>query len=86
MFLLFSIVFRRKGVLLLAPLLYIAGMLLFMGSFGFTVLDLGHGVEIVYSRGPPGSVYRSPKVFKRLWPLMEADVNGTSHNVVIVNV
>ncbi|XP_020868626.1 uncharacterized protein At1g04910 isoform X2 [Arabidopsis lyrata subsp. lyrata] len=83
-FLLFSIVFRRKGVLLLAPLLYIAGMLLFMGSFGFTVLDLGHGVEIVYSRGPPGSVYRSPKVFKRLWPLMEADVNGTSHNLMEV--
>ncbi|CAL9217472.1 unnamed protein product [Arabidopsis halleri] len=82
-FLLFSIVFRRKGVLLLAPLLYIAGMLLFMGSFGFTVLDLGHGVEIVYRRGPPGSVYRSPKVFKRLWPLMEADVNGSTHNVLM---
>lgn len=82
-FLLFSTVFRRKGVLLLAPLLYIAGMLLFMGSFGFTVLDLGHGVEIVYRRGPPGSVYRSPKVFKRLWPMMEADTNESSHNAVI---
>ncbi|XP_010478945.1 PREDICTED: uncharacterized protein At1g04910-like [Camelina sativa] len=83
-FLLFSIVFRRKSFLLLAPLLYIAGMLLFMGSFGFTVLDLGHGVEIVYRRGgPPGSVYRSPKVFKRLWPVMEADVNGTSHNALM---
>jgi len=69
--------------LLLAPLLYIAGMLLFMGSFGFTVLDLGHGVEIVYRRGSPGSVYRSPKVFKRLWPVMEADVNGSSHNVLM---
>ncbi|KFK27807.1 hypothetical protein AALP_AA8G431600 [Arabis alpina] len=82
-FLLFSIVFRRKGVLLLAPLLYIAGMLLFMGSFGFTVLDLGHRVEIVYRRGPPGSVYRSPKVFKRLWPNMEADANGSSHNALM---
>lgn len=84
-FLLFSVVFRRKGVLLLAPLLYIAGMLLFMGSFGFTVLDLGHGVGIVYGRGPPGSVYRSPKVFKRLWPMMEADSNRSSHNAVIAN-
>lgn len=81
-FLIFSVVFRRKGVLLLAPLLYIAGMLLFMGSFGFTILDLGHGVEIVYRRGPPGSVYRSPKVFKRLWPMMEADANRSSRNAV----
>ncbi|KAF8099067.1 hypothetical protein N665_0252s0006 [Sinapis alba] len=82
-FLLFSVVFRRKGVLLLAPLLYIAGMLLFMGSFGFTILDLGHGVEIVYRRGAPGSVYRSPKVFKRLWPMMEADANRSSHNALM---
>ncbi|KAJ0235473.1 O-fucosyltransferase 9 [Hirschfeldia incana] len=83
-FLLFSVVFRRKGVLLLAPLLYIAGMLLFMGSFGFTILDLGHGVEIVYRRGPPGSVYRSPKVFKLLWPMMEADANrSSSHNALM---
>ncbi|KAJ4917259.1 O-fucosyltransferase family protein [Raphanus sativus] len=82
-FLLFSVVFRRKGVLLLAPLLYIAGMLLFMGSFGFTILDLGHGVEIVYRRGPPGSVYRSPKVFKRLWPMMEADANRSSRNALM---
>lgn len=81
-FLLFSVVFRRKGVLLLAPLLYIAGMLLFMGSFGFTILDLGHGVDIVYRRAPPGSVYRSPKVFKRLWPMMEADANRRSPNAV----
>lgn len=81
-FLLLSVVFRRKGFLLLAPLLYIAGMLLFMGSFGFTILDLGHGVEIVYRRGPPGSVYRSPKVFKRLWPIMEADANRSNHNAV----
>ncbi|XP_056842839.1 O-fucosyltransferase 9 isoform X1 [Raphanus sativus] len=83
-FLLFSVVFRRKGVLLLAPLLYIAGMLLFMGSFGFTILDLGHGVEIVYRRGPPGSVYRSPKVFKRLWPMMEADANRSSRNARVL--
>ncbi|KAF8116396.1 hypothetical protein N665_0018s0006 [Sinapis alba] len=82
-FLLFSVVFRRKGVLLLAPLLYIAGMLLFMGSFGFTILDLGHGVEIAYRRGAPGSVYRSPKVFKRLWPMMEADANRSSHNALM---
>lgn len=82
-FLLLSVVFRRKGFLLLAPLLYIAGMLLFMGSFGFTILDLGHGVEIVYRRGPPGSVYRSPKVFKRLWPIMEADANRSNHNALM---
>ncbi|XP_010538926.1 PREDICTED: uncharacterized protein At1g04910-like [Tarenaya hassleriana] len=82
-FMLVSSIFRRKGVLLLAPLLYITGMLLFMGSFGFSVLDLGHGVEIVYKRAPPGSVYRSPKVFKRLWPFMEADTNASSHNALM---
>lgn len=58
-------------------------MLLFMGSFGFTILDLGHGVDIVYRRAPPGSVYRSPKVFKRLWPVMEADANRSSHNALM---
>lgn len=75
-----SAVFKRKGVLLLAPLLYITGMLLYMGSFGFEVVNLKHGV--VRKRAPPGSMYRSPQVFERLWPFMEAESNG-SYNTLM---
>lgn len=77
-----SAVFKRKGVLLLAPLLYITGMLLYMGSFGFEVVNLKHGV--VRKRAPPGSMYRSPQVFERLWPFMEAESNG-SYNTVLLS-
>lgn len=67
-------------MLLFAPLLYISGMLLYMGSLGFDV-----SIERIGRRGGgpqrPGSVYRSPQVFESLWPLMEADRNET-HNAV----
>ncbi|XP_040944316.1 O-fucosyltransferase 9 isoform X2 [Gossypium hirsutum] len=53
-FVLISTVFRRKGVLLFAPLL----------------------------RSPPGSVYRSPQLFRKLWPYMEAESNAT-HNALM---
>nr|KJB28879.1 hypothetical protein B456_005G074200 [Gossypium raimondii] len=53
-FVLISTVFRRKGVLLFAPLL----------------------------RSPPGSVYRSPQLFQKLWPYMEAESNAT-HNALM---
>lgn len=80
-FILISTVFRRRGVLLLAPLLYISGMLLYMGSVSFDVVSLKNGVVVVHKRPPPGSVYRSPQVFEKLWPFMEAESNGTE-NVV----
>ncbi|OMO61035.1 GDP-fucose protein O-fucosyltransferase [Corchorus capsularis] len=76
-FVLISTVFRRKGLLLFAPLLYISGMLLFMGSLGFDVVSLKNAVVIVHRRSPPGSVYRSPQVFQKLWPFMEAESNAT---------
>lgn len=81
LFLLISTVFRRKGVLLFAPLLYISGMLLYMGSLGFDVASLKNAVVVVHRRLPPGSVYRSPQVFQKLWPFMEAESNA-SHNAV----
>lgn len=68
---LISAVFKRKGVLLVAPLLYISVMLLYMSSFGFDVVDL-KSVVVVRKRAPPGSVYRSPQVFQKLWPFMQA--------------
>lgn len=80
-FVLISAVFRRKGVLLFAPLVYISGMLLFMGTLGFDVVSLKNAVVVVHRRSPPGSVYRSPQVFQKLWPFMEAESNA-SYNAV----
>ncbi|OWM67460.1 hypothetical protein CDL15_Pgr028323 [Punica granatum] len=76
-----STVFRRRGVLLFAPLLYFSGMLLYMGSLGFDVSfkRIGHGGG---GPKPPGSVYRSPQVFESLRPFMEADSNET-HNALM---
>lgn len=81
MFVLISAVFRRRGVLLCAPLLYISGMLLYMGTVNFDV-SFKNAVVVVHKRPPPGSVYRSPQVFQKLWPFMEAESNGTDHGVL----
>lgn len=81
MVLLISVVFKRRGVLLFAPLLYISGMLLYMGSVSFDVVSLKNAVVVVSKRSPPGSLYRSPQVFQKLWPYMQAESNHT-HNFV----
>ncbi|XP_062101228.1 O-fucosyltransferase 9 [Humulus lupulus] len=83
-FILISAVFRRRGVLLLAPLLYISGMLLYMGSVSFDVVSLKNGVVVVHKHPPPGSVYRSPQVFEKLWRFMEAESNGTENVLISV--
>lgn len=75
-FMIVSAVYRRRGVLLFAPLLYISGMLLYMGALGFDASGRS-GTE-----APLGSVYRSPQVFEKLWPLMEAENNGSSNLVI----
>ena len=80
MFMVVTVVLRRRGLLLFAPLLYVAGMVLYMGSLNFDV-NLKNGGVVVRKRAPPGTVYRSPKVFDKLWPYMEAENNG-SHNAV----
>ncbi|KAM2068035.1 hypothetical protein ACFX1T_044288 [Malus domestica] len=80
--LLISVVFKRRDVLLFAPLLYISGMLLYMGSVNFDVVSLKNAVVVVSKRSPPGSVYRSPQVFHRLWPYMQAEGNHT-HNLLM---
>ncbi|XWS23386.1 hypothetical protein CRYUN_Cryun28dG0009300 [Craigia yunnanensis] len=81
-YVLISTVFRRKGVMLFAPLLYISGMLLYMGLLGFDVVSLKNAVVVVHRRLPPGSVYRSPQLFQKLWPFMEAESNA-SHNAAV---
>lgn len=86
-FLILSTVFRRKGLLLFAPLLYISMMLLYMGSLNFdvSISNLKTRVVSVKKRAPPGSVYRSPQVFEKLWPFMEAESrNSTTHAVFFV--
>ncbi|KAL4183290.1 hypothetical protein AMTRI_Chr11g97450 [Amborella trichopoda] len=70
-YLLFSVVYRRHGVLLFVPLVYICGMLFYMGSLPFEG-------PVVANRPPPGSTYRSPEVFKKLWPSMQADDNASN--------
>lgn len=67
---------RRQGVFLFAPLLYISGMLLYMGSVSFDV------VPIIKHRPAPGSLYRSPQLYSKLRPEMESD-NSSADAVCI---
>ncbi|CAL8995126.1 unnamed protein product [Prunus brigantina] len=64
---LLSVLIRRQGFFLFAPLLYISGMLLYMGSVSFEV------VPVISHRPAPGSVYRSPQLYAKLRPEMDAD-------------
>ncbi|KAL6176622.1 hypothetical protein ACLB2K_053255 [Fragaria x ananassa] len=82
-FFIISVVFRRRGMLLFAPLLYISGMLLYMGSVSFDVVSLKN-VVIIGKPSPPASVYRSPQVFQKLWPFMQAESNHTPNLLLTV--
>ncbi|XP_057838853.1 protein ESMERALDA 1 isoform X2 [Cryptomeria japonica] len=73
--LLLSVLLKRHGLFLFAPLIYISGMLLYMGTVSF---DAG---EVVRHHLAPGSVYRSPQVFENLWPAMQID--NETHNTLI---
>lgn len=78
-----SAVYRRRGILLFAPLLYISAMLLYMGTMGFDVGMIRKGSESSTGKtAPVGSLYRSPQVFEHLWPYMEAE-NNRSNDLVI---
>ncbi|XP_044489180.1 protein ESMERALDA 1-like [Mangifera indica] len=65
--LLLSVLLRRQGIFLFAPLIYISGMLLYMGTVSFDV------VPIIKHRAAPGSVYRSPQLYAKLKVGMDAD-------------
>ncbi|KAL3501885.1 hypothetical protein ACH5RR_036334 [Cinchona calisaya] len=58
---------RRQGIFLFAPLLYISGVLFYMGTVSFDV------VPVIRHRAGPGSVYRSPKLYAKLRPEIESD-------------
>nr|GFA33470.1 O-fucosyltransferase family protein [Tanacetum cinerariifolium]GFA45304.1 O-fucosyltransferase family protein [Tanacetum cinerariifolium] len=68
-----SVLLRRQGVFLFAPLLYISGMLFYMGTVSFDVVP----DVIKAARRAPGSVYRSPELYAKLRHEMDAD-NSTS--------
>ncbi|KAF8407649.1 hypothetical protein HHK36_006782 [Tetracentron sinense] len=63
----FSVLLRRQAIFLFAPLIYISGMLLYMGTVSFDV------VPLINPRPSPGSVYRSPEVYAKLRPEMDSD-------------
>ncbi|MBA0828566.1 hypothetical protein Goarm_013228 [Gossypium armourianum] len=65
--LLLSVLLRRQGIFLFAPLIYISGMLLYMGTVSFDV------VPVIKHRPAPGSVYRSPQLYEKLKIDMNAD-------------
>ncbi|XP_022152327.1 uncharacterized protein At1g04910-like [Momordica charantia] len=65
--LILSVLLRRQGIFLFAPLIYISGMLLYMGTVSFDV------VPVIKHRPAPGSVYRSPQLLAKLRPEMDAD-------------
>ncbi|XP_028758990.1 protein ESMERALDA 1 isoform X1 [Neltuma alba] len=62
-----SFLLRRQGLFLFAPLIYISGMLLYMGTASFDV------VPVIKHRPAPGSVYRSPQLYAKLRLEMDAD-------------
>lgn len=64
-----SVFLRRQGLFLFAPLLYISGMLLYMGSVSLDVPVL----PVIIARRVPGSVYRSSQLYDRIRLDMNAD-------------
>ncbi|KAJ0786211.1 putative GDP-fucose protein O-fucosyltransferase [Helianthus annuus] len=76
-----SAVYRRRGVLLFAPLLYVSAMLLYMGTMGF---HLGFTTTTPSSAPPPlGSLYRSPQLFQHLWPYIQPQNNQTNNDLMM---
>ncbi|KAL7240233.1 hypothetical protein ACSBR2_005991 [Camellia fascicularis] len=74
---LLSVLLRRQGVFLFAPLLYIAGMLFYMGTVSFD------HVPVIKHRPPAGSLYRTPQLYAKLRPQMDAD-NSSSDAILTI--
>mgnify|MGYP000350157506 FL=1 len=64
-YLILSLLLKRHVLFLIAPLVYISGML-YMGT-----IPMESPVIVPISSPPPGSVYRSHEVFHNLWPQMK---------------
>lgn len=70
-----SAALRRKGVLLIVPMIYAVATVGLLGLWDLESVRVG---VAVFRRSPPGAVYRSPQVFKKLWPSILADVNHSN--------
>ncbi|KAL1828965.1 hypothetical protein ACET3Z_007377 [Daucus carota] len=68
---LLSLLLRRQGIFLFAPLIYILCMLFYIGSVSFDV------VPFINHRPAPGSVYKSPLFYEKLKNEMEADTSAS---------
>lgn len=70
-----SVVLRRQGVFLFAPLIYISGMLLYMGTVSLDNGGAGGGAanKSRSSPPPPGSLYRSSQLYMKLKTEMDSD-------------
>ncbi|KAK4484159.1 hypothetical protein RD792_011379 [Penstemon davidsonii] len=64
---LLSVLLKRQGIFLFAPLLYISGMLFYMGTVSFDV------VPVIKHKPSPGSVYRSPQLYAKVRTEMDSD-------------
>ncbi|XP_020239526.1 protein ESMERALDA 1 isoform X3 [Cajanus cajan] len=67
-----SLLLRRQGVFLFAPLIYILGMLIYIATVSFDV------VPFIDHRPAPGSLYRTPDLYAKLRPEMDADLHSSS--------
>ncbi|KAF5206894.1 O-fucosyltransferase [Thalictrum thalictroides] len=70
---LLSVLLRRQGLFLFAPLIYISGMLLYMGTVSLDNVVVPGISKSSPSRSPPGSLYRSPQLYLKLRPEMDSD-------------
>ncbi|KAL1553659.1 Protein ESMERALDA 1 [Salvia divinorum] len=65
--LLLSLLLKRQGLFLFAPLLYLSVMLFYMGTVSYDIVPIG---KLRYT---PGSVYRSPQLYAKLRSEMDSD-------------
>lgn len=62
-----SLLLRRQAVFLFAPLIYVGMMIFCVGTISL------ESMPRIISRPAPGSLYRSPQLFRRLKADMDAD-------------
>ncbi|KAH6759561.1 O-fucosyltransferase family protein [Perilla frutescens var. hirtella] len=65
--LLLSVLLKRQGLFLFAPLLYLSVMLFYMGTVSYDI------VPVAKHRNAPGLVYRSPQLYAKLRSEMDSD-------------
>ncbi|EPS61677.1 hypothetical protein M569_13117, partial [Genlisea aurea] len=85
-YLLISALYRRKGMLLFAPLIYISGLVVYMGWIGFESVNSQRINTVGSDAVGPGTLYRSPELFEKLWPFMESETSSNKSSNTLINV